>query len=457
MKPLELFGKLLNLMRKLRFYEVVLLLCIAVVVGAWSLIEITESAIFCGNTCHIMRSYYQDWKDSSHNQVSCVECHNPEQEDTGIFPRFRALAQVASYFTRTYGEHTRAEVSDAGCLLDGCHSKRLLDGKVTFQGNILFDHRPHLQQLRRGKILRCTSCHSQVAMGNHITVVTDTCYICHLKDRESSEETARCSLCHNITDNLAPSSGAGSFDHTPYIDRGVSCDKCHQDVIRGEAEVDDARCVDCHTRPVELDASRPVELLHRTHVTDHSVACAQCHEPIRHSTLEQIEQKHLDCSSCHEDRHNGIVYMYQGTGAFGVTSKPSSKFLARVSCRGCHIVPMDIPPEKAALSGQTLKAIPEACDACHGPGFAPLVGKWKNALRDAHDETAALLQEIEGAVDRLPEESRIAIAARRLLKNARHNLMFVGASQPIHNPDYALAILNKATEDLNRAKALINQ
>ncbi|UCF31048.1 MAG: NapC/NirT family cytochrome c [bacterium] len=457
MKPLEVLGKLLDLMRKLRFYEVILLLCITGVVGAWSLIEITESAVFCGNTCHIMRSYYEDWKTSTHNKVACVECHNPEQGEKGISPKFRALAQVASYFTRTYGDHTRAEVSDAGCLKDGCHSKRLLEGRAAFQGDIFFDHGPHLQQLRRGKILRCISCHSQVAMGNHITVVADTCFICHFKNLETNTETSRCTLCHANPGGEGAVAGGTGFDHSVYMDRGVICTKCHQDVIRGEGRVDENRCPNCHGRRLEMDLSEPVEVLHREHVTDHSVGCTQCHDPILHSALEEIQPSHLDCSSCHEDRHNGIVFMYQGKGAFGVQSLPSPMFQARVGCRGCHIIPADVPNENTIYRGQTMKAITEACDACHGPGFAPLVKEWKASLRKALDAATVTLRDVETAVGASTGRTRAVHEARRLVRDARHNIIFVRASQPVHNPEYALAILRGATEDLKRARSLVSQ
>ena len=457
MKPSELLGKILALMRKLRFYEVILILCVVIVAGAWSLIEITESAIFCGNTCHVMRTYYEDWKESSHNKVSCVKCHNPEQEYGGIFSKFSGLAQVASYFTRTYGERTRAEVSDAGCLRDGCHSKRLLDGEVTYGEDILFDHRPHLQQLRRGKILRCTSCHSQVAMGNHIAVLADTCFICHFRDRGAGTETVRCALCHSTVGRAGSDLQGAPFDHTSYLDRGVTCSKCHQDVIRGNGEVDDTSCAVCHTRPMEADLSQSAEIMHRKHVTEHSVGCTQCHEPILHSTVAEIKQATLDCSSCHEDRHNGIIYMYQGRGAFGVRPMPSPMFRSRVGCRGCHIIPVVVPGGDTVFRGQTMKAITEACDACHGTGFSPLVGEWKTSINRALDAATRMLQESQGPIEESSGERGAVMEARRLLKDARHNLLFVRVSEPVHNPDYALAILRKTIEDLKRARTLVSQ
>lgn len=456
MKAPGVIGRALDLIRKLRFYEVLLLIFIVLVIGAWSVFEITQSSVFCGNTCHIMRPHYNDWKTSNHSQVACVECHNPSGESGQFVSRWSALAQVASYFTRTYGERTRAEVSDSGCLKEGCHSKRLLDGQVTFQGNILFDHRPHLQQLRRGKILRCSTCHSQVAMGNHITVVEDACFLCHFKDSGSSPETAACTLCHGTLEGQSGSMD-GRFDHTGYLDRGVSCERCHSNIISGDGTVREEICLNCHSLPVKLVLSEPVEILHRKHVTDHSVECDDCHEPIRHSIERNLSAASFDCSSCHENRHSGILLLYQGKGVDGVTSAPSPMFLAQVACRGCHIVPQQLPDEILALTGKTMKAVSMACDSCHGTGYAEVLNTWKDDTGKAIREASSLLAEAEEALGALPPEDAALIEARRLLLEGRHNLLFVKASVPVHNPEYALAVLDKTVKDLKKVITLTRQ
>lgn len=447
---------ILDLVRKRGFYEVLLVIFIVLVIGAWSVFEITQSSIFCGNTCHIMRPHYNDWKTSSHSKVSCVECHNPTEDDDGLASQWSALAQVASYFTRTYGEHTRAEVSDSGCLKEGCHSKRLLDGQVTFQGNILFDHRPHLQQLRRGKILRCSTCHSQVAMGNHITVVEDICFICHFKDSDRAPETAACTLCHGSLVSLSESIDV-RFDHTAYLDKDVDCDKCHSNIIDGNGEVADEKCMNCHSLPMEIDLSQPVEILHRKHVTDHSVECDACHAPILHSIERELASRELDCSSCHENRHAGIFLFYQGKGVEDVPPSPSPMYLAQVGCRGCHIVPRQLPDETLVLTGQTMKALSIACDSCHGDGYAEVLETWKRDTEKAVRTARKLLAEAEEALAASPPEDAALIEARRLLLEGRHNLLFVRASTPVHNADYALAILDKTVKDLNKVITLTRQ
>ena len=65
--------------------------------------------------------------------------------------------------------------------ISGCHETRLLQGKVKFK-RFYFDHKPHLTELRRGKKLRCTSCHSQIVQGDHMKVTESTCFLCHFKE-----------------------------------------------------------------------------------------------------------------------------------------------------------------------------------------------------------------------------------------------------------------------------------
>ena len=438
-------GKYFALIRRLRFYEVLLLVFIAIVLGTWSIKEITESALFCGSSCHIMRPYYEDWKTSAHNSVPCVDCHLEPSDEQQFVPQFKAVRQVASYLTRTYGEHRRAEVSDASCLKGECHSRRLLDGKVTFAGDIRFDHTPHLQQLRRGKILRCTTCHSRVAMGEHVTVVEDACFICHFRDGGKKAATSDCLLCHSTGEKVDVAQSA-SFDHRPLRERGVPCISCHQTVTRGDGRLKPESCRECHDQPMDEALGEPVELLHRVHVTDHKVECTLCHDPIQHSIPDESSAESLYCSSCHEDKHKGILDMFKGTGARGVAPLPSPMRKAHVGCSGCHIVPDPSGGMGAAFTGKNMIAIQAACQSCHPSNYADKVGQWSREISAALLQAERALQTTES---RLSVESYSDTETRRAMENIRHNILFVRNSAPIHNRDYAVQVLEKAVRDLS--------
>ncbi len=443
MKPLEAFEKILMLLRRLRFYEIMLFIFVAILLGGWSIKEITETALFCGNTCHVMRPYYKEWEDSKHKSVSCVRCHIPPGDGQQFVPSFRALGQVAGYLTRSYKDGKRAEVSDASCLNSDCHALRLLDGRVTYSRDIEFDHTPHLQQLRRGKILRCTSCHSQVAMGEHITVISDTCFICHFKDHPDKQDTADCQLCHKIIKS--------DFDHEKFIAGGVDCTNCHEGVVRGNGKLRKKSCRKCHNDPGDLVLDQPGEILHRKHVTDHKVECNECHEPILHSIPTPKESPEPDCRSCHESRHAGISLLYMGRGASGVPGSPSPMYKKHVTCRACHIAPDKTDGELASLTGRTYFALDAACDKCHEPGMGSLIKRWRMNIQKELLLTEKLLEKSERLIKAGLNKGAVDPEARRLLEKVRHNVLFIRSSAPIHNPEYAIRVLESSRQDLESA------
>ena len=248
--------------------------------GLW---ELSSSPMLC-NSCHIMKPYVEAWRTSGHNTVKCVECHYPPGLRDTIWVKYQALAQVVKWATQTYSSKPFAEIEDGSCLRSGCHSHRLLEGKVVFKRGIIFDHRPHLEQVRRGRQLRCTSCHSQIVVGTHIEVTESTCFLCHFKGKRTERELTPiggCTGCHE------PPSGdvvVGSirFNHEEVMRRGVHCDKCHLNVIQGEGEAPRERCFTCHNQPEKLERYADTAFVHDFHVAGHNIECARCHSEIQH-------------------------------------------------------------------------------------------------------------------------------------------------------------------------------
>ena len=165
--------------RPRRWPRVLAVTAAVLVVGAGGLMKFSESPTFC-RSCHIMEPYYEAWATSGHNKVACVECHYPP-EDTGdhLWRKFQAVSQVAKFVTRTYSSKPYAVVENKACLRSGCHSEKLLEGKIVFAGGVKFDHLPHLRERRRGRQLRCVSCHSQIVVGRHVEVTLESCFLCH--------------------------------------------------------------------------------------------------------------------------------------------------------------------------------------------------------------------------------------------------------------------------------------
>lgn len=151
--------------------------------------------------------------------------------------KFQALSQVAKYVTRTYSSKPYAEISDESCLRKGCHETRLLQGTATFKRGIKFDHKPHLTDMKRGKKLRCTSCHSQIVVGNHMEVTESTCFLCHFRGavvgREMNPIGGCGDKCHKAPEKDIKF-GTMTFNHKDFVgSRHVACQNCHLDAIQG--------------------------------------------------------------------------------------------------------------------------------------------------------------------------------------------------------------------------------
>ena len=231
-------------------YAVGLAIGVAVVL-TYGAMEASSTPAFCG-TCHVMEPYYESWQASSHAEIACVDCHIPPGITAELRKKYEALSMVARYFTATYGTNPWTEVEDSACL--ECHERRLLTGTVLF-GDVLFDHGPHLSELRRGKRLRCTSCHSQIVQGSHITVTATTCTLCHFKDQPAGTGSARCQLCHQVPTQLVDAEGL-AFDHSDVARFGMDCLSCHNPPPVGAGGVPRERCQTCHNQEERLAGTR---------------------------------------------------------------------------------------------------------------------------------------------------------------------------------------------------------
>lgn len=389
-------------------------------------IEVTSRPTFCG-TCHIMKPYYESWKISGHNKVACVECHIAPGVTAELRKKYEALSMVAKYFTATYGTNPWAEVEDAACLR--CHERRLLEGKVIYKG-VRFDHTPHLIQMRRGKQLRCTSCHSQIVQGAHVAVTSTTCVLCHFKGEQPGEGTSRCTICHEIPTNTVTVSGV-TFKHVEVKDFGMKCTWCHLNASTGDGAVPRERCLTCHNEPARLTHYGEGELLHLMHVTQHKVDCLNCHLEIQHGRAQVSQTSVPDCSTCHASGHSAQQQLYSGTGGKNTGNVPSAMFVSGVRCEGCHTLRRGVVDYASVVS----------CMACHGATYMKIYESWRAILKQATAE-----------VERDIEEGRSKLGALDpAVRDAAANVDLVRRGNGIHNVPYALALFDGARAGLNAA------
>ncbi|MBI4351175.1 MAG: NapC/NirT family cytochrome c [Elusimicrobia bacterium] len=458
-----------------RFKIAAAVLAVGALVTLLSLMRYSESPGFC-NSCHIMKPYYDAWKGSRHNKVACVKCHYPPSSvKTHLWHKFQALSQVAKYVTRTYSSKPYAEVADASCLSSGCHSTRLLEGwvKVGDKG-VRFDHRPHLTEQRRGRQLRCTSCHSQIMVGRHMEVTYDTCYTCHFKNMGSGKEMkplGGCLSCHNLpVKNFKL--GNMSYNHKEFVTKqGLSCRNCHLGVVSGDGAAPRDRCLTCHNQPEKLDKYGDVPFLHENHVTRHHVACFHCHQEIKHSSPLKMAQEpapagaaakgapgshplgiSFDCSYCHQDKHSTQLELYSGRlpedikGSLPELASPM--FKAGVNCIGCHYQDKS---EKNGFSGHTQKASEQACMKCHGGKFKATWGHVRDDVRSSLKQLAAKIAGAKAELARSTRPEGELEKARLALARAARLEQFLGTAHGEHNIYLTSLIMREADRTLGEA------
>jgi len=398
-------------------------------------VQISSQPRFCGG-CHYMEPYYQSWLTSTHKDVACVECHIPPGISSEVRKKYEALAMVARYFTGTYSTNPWAEVDDQSCLRSGCHTKRVLLSKEVYLGT-LFDHQPHLAEMRRGKRLRCTSCHSQIVQGSHISVTASTCFLCHFKNTPLNQGTGRCTLCHQVPEEMITTAGL-SFDHGDVKRFDMNCTWCHEGVVRGEGEVVSERCYTCHNDPKRLELYENMELLHQTHVTDHKIECLNCHIEIVHKIPAREEVLSAECRSCHDAAagHSAVRDLYRGIAAKGVHPRPAPMYLAGVRCEACH----------NPLLADFGRASDVSCMSCHGPAYLTIYRTWQAGLAKRLGGVKVELEEARRKIEATGNADALTS-----LREAGENLALLERGKGIHNPGYAVDLLESTHRDIAAA------
>jgi len=403
------------------------------------MVETSSQPQFCGS-CHIMAPYYESWKTSSHSEVPCVDCHISPGITHEIRKKWEALSMVASYITGTYGTNPWAEIDDAACLR--CHQRRLLAGEELF-GDVLFDHGPHLTELRHGKKLRCTSCHSQIVQGQHISVTSPTCILCHFKGETATADTTRCTLCHTIPERTIEK-GMVTFNHGDVKRFDMNCEWCHsQGAGPLEGTVPRERCFTCHNESERLEQYDQHQQMHRVHVTDHKVDCLNCHLEIQHGQPWHGDSATAEsgCGSCHRFGHSPQRSLYAGIGGRGVPPMPAPMFLAGVACEGCHI-------QVTGHEVDTPLATEVSCMSCHGPRYRSVNRQWKEITER---RTKALRRQLNSTISLFASERPSA------LSDASFNLEMVEKGKGVHNLGYSFALLGEAHRMLNAARRTIGR
>ncbi|MCX8021603.1 MAG: hypothetical protein N2745_02395 [Syntrophorhabdaceae bacterium] len=372
--------------------------------------------------CHIMQPYYEQWKTSTHNKVGCIECH-PYRPGTIFLSTIR-------YITGAYRLPLRSHVEDTTCTT--CH--RLESIKVTNYKGVPFNHTEHIKKSKRGKALHCTSCHySIVQSSTHIDVDKDVCMLCHFYNTPM-EYNQNCTICHGDR-RKEVKIGEVSFSHELFLKTGARCIECHSQTLKGTGEIPDERCRGCHVqRKVE---GRDVTSLHKTHISKKYIDCFECHGRMEHGkeTTHLSKAMELSCGDCHTNSHSPAQDIYMGIGARTTKNLPSSMYLSKVRCTGCHTLDKSIQ-EKESLT-KTWESKKRACVFCHREGFDNMAEDWKKSMGILNDNLTKLVQEY-GAMIEQKKTSLPAILDS--YKKVEHDLKLIKTGRGEHNVRYTYEI-----------------
>jgi nitrate/TMAO reductase-like tetraheme cytochrome c subunit len=153
----------------------------AVVVGAMALggaaVPLTDHPKFCAS-CHNIRPSYESWVESTHKEVTCVECHVRPGVYGFLHDKVRAgLKDVAIYLfgTPTDAHNLGSTVHSEVCI--SCHHAILRVSEVAPRDlppplkeiGLVMSHKKHMEAFaKRGQGEGCTTCHSRIVHGKPI-------------------------------------------------------------------------------------------------------------------------------------------------------------------------------------------------------------------------------------------------------------------------------------------------
>lgn len=400
--------------------------------------EYTSRPSFCP-TCHYMEPFYQSWKTSSHNKVECVQCHFEPGLEGKIKGKLNGLVQIVNYISSSYKKRKPwADIPDNTCARSGCHENQAFKDTVYVTKGINFNHKHHLQELKRGKKLKCTSCHSQIVQGSHMQVTYTTCFNCHFKKSDDPEhkldKLSNCKTCHSLDSKTPEQLASMRYNHTTVVERKIECNGCHNNVVAGNGEVGKERCFQCHFETEKLDKYPDVEFMHKTHILKHSMTCIYCHSPIEHKIQKLQAGTAPDCKSCHENSHSNQVDLYTGVNGKNVDDSPSSMYSSGISCKGCHTL-----HEAGKNSAGTLKARKDACDNCHGKGYGNLIGQWEQSTSKRLVQIKSIYNSAKRIIDGSKSDKKNEALVK--LDEAQHNIKIVELGKSVHNIQFADKLL----------------
>ena len=193
----------------------VAVLAALVVIPVWA----TDTPTYC-MSCKATQPAGRAWEQSTHANVSCVQCHVPPGFASAVKWRSREWLNIwADYLNVPRVPSKGSRPGNANCLK--CHSLKRIPER---SGGIRMPHQVHVDL----RDLTCADCHSQVAHPKAGTTGTGVsmavCSMCHNKDGAPAD----CSFCHITppSKNVHPKDYLQTHGRQALADE-ASCMRCH--------------------------------------------------------------------------------------------------------------------------------------------------------------------------------------------------------------------------------------
>ncbi|MFZ5827311.1 MAG: cytochrome c3 family protein [Bacillota bacterium] len=322
---------------------------------------VPPKAVLACAECHSMEVEVDQWAESVHSNLTCLECHT-EGDVTWVRHEFLERNEEMAAHP---GEHKTIKLKADLARCETCHEPQwALVQHDLIPGNLIPQVKtvPHSEMGKKMDI--------RVAHSLHVNGEKLECVACHLNavhgpapgtPERRDDAHQLCMDCHEQEDVKLEVKG------------DVSCAACHLDVAKitpadhkdvtawkrahGTASATQ-RCGDCHMSASAGPQGRlanPVFFPTTTRGDD----CTTCHAdmPMPHPDnflarhgKEALSAKPGTCQTCHAP----------AAGEVAVPDHAGPKY-----CTECHLKPMPHPDNFLAVHGKEALQAPAVCTACH--------------------------------------------------------------------------------------------
>lgn len=216
------------------------------------------------------KDYFQTWKTSTHEKMSCIECHvEPGAKNRTVFISKAVGEHYLRYAlpnkTNLFDEPTRKACQE-------CHTTYRV---VSASGDLLVPHRAHIEVLK----MSCADCHEALVHTQNTKGVNTPqmkeCLKCH----DGEEASAECKSCHTEKGYPENHEAKDWLEVHSEREKEIDCAECH-------AWTPDF-CKECHSKKPKRHTIGNWKKLHAKPAKKNSKQCMICH-------------KKKKCLECHD-------------------------------------------------------------------------------------------------------------------------------------------------------------